>query len=382
MMRRHIVALLVGIFLFSSAKIVYASQPDTTAQASVTAAAAEQTGTAGETSGPENNVTAPSGTSIEAAPVSGEEIKQTAGILPGTILYRLERSIENLELAITTSEESLAALKAQFAEERAAEAAILTENGETELADDAAEEYMETIASAADHLNNAIEQKDEATAAMNELMDAYAKSQSILQIVLDKAPESAKAVVQEALNNQDGAISAIQGFYAAKSAFFTAKQELEAAKKELEAARASGDEEAIEAAEAKVASAEAYKDEMEVLKDAAEKSKEEVKALVEKTEELIAGAKDNLEEVNEKMSEASGEKIDDEETDKDDGAKEELKKAEEKSREEFKKAQEKSREELKKAREKAREELKKAQEGKGDENNDDHDEEHDNEEED
>jgi signal transduction histidine kinase len=196
-------------------------------------------------------------------------------------IERALSSIENLELAITTSEESLAALKAQFAEERAAEAAILTENGETELADDAAEEYMETIASAADHLNNAIEQKDEATAAMNELIDAYAKSQSILQVVLDKAPESAKAVVQEALNNQDGAISAIQGFYAAKSAFFAAKQELEAAKQELESARASGDEEAIKAAETKVASAEAYKDEMEALKDAVDKFKEVVRALVE-----------------------------------------------------------------------------------------------------
>lgn len=52
--------------------------------------------------------------------------------------------------------------------ERAAEAAVLTEDGEDELADKVAGEYMENLASATEHLNTAIEAKDEAVEALKD----------------------------------------------------------------------------------------------------------------------------------------------------------------------------------------------------------------------
>lgn len=366
-MKKHIVAILAGIYLFSSVKVAHANpnESDPTTQAPITTTvtekvnSTEQADVIGETTTNETTeVTA------EKTPVSEEELKETAGVIPGTILYKLERAIEDLNIAITKSEEKLAALKSQYAVERAAEAAILTENGDFDMADKAVEEYMETIASVSEHLNTAIEAKDEAVETMGKLTEAFASSQNILKVVLDKAPEDAKAMVEEALNNQDGAISAIQGFYAAKNAFFAAKQEFAVAKKELKAARESGNEEAIKAAEAKVAEAEAYKDEMEALKDAAEKSKEEVKSLVEKTEKLIKKSTEHVEKANEKMDKLSEQedKDEDKEIKEDKKAKEESKKSEKQVKEEIKKQEEKAREELKKQQENTREEKKKVEE--------------------
>ena len=290
-----------------------------------------------------------------------KEIENSAGVLPNSSFYSIERKIEELQIAITQSEEKLAALKAQFATERAAEAVILVNDGEEDLANEAATEYMEMLASATAHLNNAIEAKEEAVQTLETLNESYKVSEEILTSLLEKAPESAKTIIENALTEQDKAIAAVNGFYAAKGAFFAAKKELEAAKRELETAKKSSDAEAIRLAEEKVKAAEALKDELEELKDSADTSKETVKHLVEQVEKRIELGIKQVEKANEKI-----EKV--EETALEDAIKieeksrEAIKKAEEKAREEAKKAEEKALEETKKLEEKAREEAKKAEE--------------------
>lgn len=82
--------------------------------------------------------------------------------MPTSLFYSIERGIEQLQIAITQSEEKLAELKANFATERVAEAVIMTNEGEDELGKEAADDYMKMLASAAEHINNAIEAKNEA----------------------------------------------------------------------------------------------------------------------------------------------------------------------------------------------------------------------------
>ncbi len=307
----------------------------------------------------------------DQAIVSIEVIEDSAGVLPNSLFYSIERKIEILQLAITESEEKLAALKAQYATERAAEAAIMLNEGEGELASEATDEYVKMLDSAAEHINNAIQAKNETVQTLETLNEAYKRSEQILKTILEKAPEDARVNIESALNEQDKAISVINGFHAAKEAFFAAKDQFEEAKKELKAAKRSGDAEAARVAEEKVKEAEALKDELEAIKDSADSAKEEVKSLIKIAEKRIDLGMHQIEKADEKMekleekarkkarkSEEKAKKLEEKETEKtnkEEGkAREALKKAEEKAREEAKKAVEKAREEAKKAEEKAK----------------------------
>lgn len=237
----------------------------------------------------------------EEVVVDKKEIEDSAGVLPDSLFYSIERGIEQLQLAITQSEEKLAALKSQFATERAAEAVIMTNEDEEELANEATAEYMELLASAAQHINNAIEAKDEAVQTLETLNESYKASEKILKTMLEKVPEDARIAIESALNEQDKMLAAVNGFYVAKEAFFLAKELFDQAKKELEAAKKSGDAEAIRIAEEKVKAAETLKDTLEGLKHAADSAKEEVKRIVEQAEKGIELGMEQIEKANEKM---------------------------------------------------------------------------------
>jgi len=286
-----------------------------------------------------------------------EKIMNSAGVLPNSLLYNMERAIEQLQIAITQSEEKLALLKAQFATERAAEVVVMYNEGEEEIASKTMSEYNKMLASAAQHINKAIEAKNEAVQTLQTLNESSQKSEAILRTLLEKAPQSTKDAIVSVLNEQNKALQAVNGFYIAKSTFFAAKLQLEEAKKELETAKRSDDAAVILAAEEKVKAAEAIKDELEGLKDTADTAKEQVKRLVEQAEKRIELSIKQLEKANEKM-ERLEEKAD-KELEK---LTESLKKADEKAREEAKRIAEQACEEAKRIAEKAREEAKRAAE--------------------
>ncbi|MBC2722267.1 MAG: hypothetical protein HGJ97_06240, partial [Desulfosporosinus sp.] len=242
-MRKKIATMTLAIFLTGVTGNVYANSDVTTSSNSVT-----------------------SNDGVLTTVVSLKEIEDSAGVLPDSNFYSLERKIEELQIAITQSEEKLAKLMSQFATERAAEAVIMANEGEVELVSIATDEYVKMLASATAHINNAIKAKDEAVQTVENLNESFKRSEEILQTILDKVPEEAKDAIENALNNQDKEIAAVNGFYAAKDAFFAVKKEFEKAKQELEVAKKTGDAEAIKNAEQKVEEAEALKNELEELK--------------------------------------------------------------------------------------------------------------------
>lgn len=295
-------------------------------------------------------------------------ISETAGILPDSPLYSLEVKIEQLQIAITQSQEKLASMKAEFAVERAAEAIVMTNEEEDELAEKATNEYLKMLASSAAHINKAIQAKEDAVETMDALNDSYKNSEQILSALLSKVPDEAKAAIENALNEQDKTIAAINSFYAAKKAFFEAKDQLKEAKQELKLAREGGSPEAIQIAEEKVKETEALKDELEELKDAAELAKEEVKNLTEQAEKSIESGFKNIEKANEKMDKLEekasqkAQKLEEKQIKENLKQIEKDKKEEEKLSKEIKKAEEKARVEAQKLEEKAKEEEKKAEE--------------------
>ncbi|KJS48548.1 DUF5667 domain-containing protein [Desulfosporosinus sp. BICA1-9] len=252
-MRKKIAAMTLAIFLTGATGNVYANSDVTSMPG-----------------------TATSNDQVLTTVVSLKEIEESAGVLPDSNFYSLERRIEELQIAITRSEEKLAQLMAQFAIERAAEVVLMANKGEEELVSKATDEYVKMLASATAHINNAMRAKDEAVQTVANLNESYKRSGEILNTILDKVPEEAKGAIENALGNKDKEIAAVNVFYATKEAFLAVKKELEKAKQRLEVAKKTGDAEAIKNAEQKVKEAEALKNELEELKDATDFSKEVV----------------------------------------------------------------------------------------------------------
>lgn len=271
-------------------------------------------------------------TTVNEDPVVEQEVNETAGVLPDSPWYDLELKIEQLQIEITKSQERLAELNAQFAAERAAEAIIMANAEEDELAAEATNEYIKLLTASAKHISKAIEAKDDVAELMDSLNESYSDSEKLLETILEKIPDESTEAISNALDEQDKTLTAVNDFYAAKAAFFEAKDKLKVAKEELKIARQGGGPETIQIAEDKVKEAEALKDELEELKDAAESSKEEVENLADQAEKRIEKGLKQIEKANDKMDKLE------------EKASKDTEKSEEKSREEGKKVKEKDKE--------------------------------------
>lgn len=356
-MKRTIAAITLSICLFGGTLgSVYADETGTSANTQVSTETISSSTTPGAI-----DVQTQSGTSADE-----NAITDSAGILPTSPFYGIERAIEQLQIAITRSQEKLAALKAQLANERAAEAVVMANEGKDELAGEATVEYVQMLALAVNHINNAIEAKDEAVKTLDALNKSYTNSQELLKSLLENASTSTKKVIEAALTEQDKAVTAINDFYTAKKAFFYAKDQLKIAQIELQAAKKSGEAAAIKAAEEKIQTAEAVKDELEAIKDAAEKAKEEVKNLEEQAQKLVETgikevekADDTIEKITENETKDADKQVD--KAKKEEG-KQQKKEARKQAQEIAKDAREDAKEIAKAAKENAKHAAEKARE--------------------
>lgn len=88
---------------------------------------------------------------IAFASVEGQAVQQTegqtvdAGITPDSILYSADKLFEDLQLLLTTDSEKEAELLLKFAQERLAEAKVMTEEEKTEFVKTAMDAYIETL---------------------------------------------------------------------------------------------------------------------------------------------------------------------------------------------------------------------------------------------
>jgi hypothetical protein len=163
--KKHVVVILTVIYLFSYSQITFAkpSQTSINILAAVTTKSTEQIDAAKDTNVQVNSESVQNDTSLKRKALAPKELKKTAGVLPGAIIYKLERAIEALKLFFTKNEEKLAVLKAEYAVERAAEATFLIENGKSDRLDKAAEEYLKTLTSSTEHLKKALDKVPEKT---------------------------------------------------------------------------------------------------------------------------------------------------------------------------------------------------------------------------
>lgn len=221
--------------------------------------------------------TATETTSPGATPSSDQtDTQQEAGITPDDPLYFLDKMVESIQVALTFSSDGKAELLVSFANERLAEADIMTKENKQELFLKVMDTYLNTIKEANEKIEEAAQDEKDVTALLESIsVTTDSAGQTVIKAVGVIPQESAESLKQ-AITDEVKKTIVVDAFSVAKTTFFDAKKQFGDAKEALKAAIASGDEAAIKAAEEELKQAEEYKDNMEAMKDQVEGYKEEV----------------------------------------------------------------------------------------------------------
>ena len=231
------------------------------------------------------------------------EISDVAGLTPDQFFYPLERLIESVQVSLTFSGDGKAELLIEFANERLAEAEIMTEANKQELVERVMEDYLQTINSANKNLEKAIESDEDVESIIDQIITVEANADKVLIKITGVVNEDVAKELKQKVESEVKKTLAVQSFAAAKENFFDAKKLFEAAKDEYKNALETGDEAAIKAAFLKLEAAEVNKDQMEQIKDEVEEAKEEIKEELEKAKEELEKQEEKAKEELEKQEE-------------------------------------------------------------------------------
>jgi len=260
-----------------------------------------------------------------------EAVEEEAGVTPDNWLYSIEQMIESVQVSLTFSEEGKAELLIGFANERLAEAAVMSEEDKQDLVQQVLQVYSDTMKKAnlqvqqiIDDTEATTEDQENAEETTGETVDETAvvdeEAATTISSLIDSI-ETVQSNAEEIVIELTGGLTeeqadlmtsiitaevqntiALKAYVTAKQGFVESVQQFAQAKAELEQARISGDEAAILAAEAKVQEAEQYKNDMQDFrKDVHELKvdvmKENKEVLKEQKEAVKEWKKDNKNQV-------------------------------------------------------------------------------------
>lgn len=245
-------------------------------------------------------------TAVAADEPSEGEIASAAGVTPDSALYRFDRMVERLQVALIRNPDRLASLEAKFALERASEAAVMSDKGKTDLAAVAAAEHFRSMSAAASHLQKAMEKSDKAVRAVELLGQTEKKSQAVLARVMDRAPEEAREALAKALENQSKSLEKIRQVDEFRSQLADVKQEIDQARRAVNAARKSGDEAALKAAQEQLQAAEALRTELQTAREEANRAREQASLEAEQASQEAEEAAAQSEKAAGKPDQAAG----------------------------------------------------------------------------
>jgi hypothetical protein len=243
-----------------------------------------------------------------------DDAQSTAGITPDSILYPVERLIEDIQLALTGNEIDKAELLTENAQERLAEAQIMMDEGKTELAQEAANDYTETVDKTGDILQNQVDEnagetpaptdgatvtppaegttetpaepsptptvEEQRDALLQQLLlknlDLQKNSVDVLAALLDKVPEAEKEELIATIVKQILHTEAVKNFVEAKKAYNDGRKDVKDAERNL---RKAGDTDKA-AAQKALDDANAALTNLEITKDTAWEQKKDINNVI------------------------------------------------------------------------------------------------------
>jgi uncharacterized protein YeeX (DUF496 family) len=197
--------------------------------------------------------------------------KEDAGVTPDSLLYIIDKAVDDLRVLIANTEEKEAIVNADIAQERLGESEAMAEEGKAELAEDALEEYNEKITEATEKLQEVIVNNEEDADSEEESTDSkleqsiadlekaiqevQQKSLVVLDNLKDVIPEESTKAVEEVIEEQTAHKEAVAKFVAERHEFNAAKKSLNMAKVDLKKVEKGGNQEDVKAAQDKLAAA-------------------------------------------------------------------------------------------------------------------------------
>jgi F0F1-type ATP synthase membrane subunit b/b' len=198
--------------------------------------------------------------------------KEEAGVTPDSLLYVIDKAVDDLRVVLAGSEEKEAAVNADIAEERLGESEVMAEEGKVELAQKALEEYNNAITEAAAKLQAVVvnlgatseEAVEEDTDSKLEqsiadlekaIQGVQEKSLVVLDSLKDVVAEESVEAVEDVIEEQTTHKEAVAKFVAERHEFNAAKKSLNMAKVALKKIEKSGNEADIKAAQDKLTAA-------------------------------------------------------------------------------------------------------------------------------
>lgn len=224
--------------------------------------------------------------SVGIAKANDITLKDQAGITPDSILYPVDKAIDELSIALSFSDETKAEKIADVANERLGESEVMVEKGKQDLAEKTLKDYNQKmneatqiaekiIESAGDNADK--EKIEKIKELQQKLEQKQQKSIEVLQKLQEKVNDNAKETITKIIELQIAQKEAVAILVQKRHELNEIKQQYEAAKEELQKALESGDQEAIAKAQQAVA-------EYEAKLNAA---KEEFKNVLEQKNEII-----------------------------------------------------------------------------------------------
>lgn len=216
-------------------------------------------------------VTAPTAT-VTPAPTAMTDT--TVTIAPDNILYSLKRLVESIQVAFTFSPEGKAELLVTLADERLAEAELMSENNKRELVEQVMKAYVKNVKTANEKLEEAAEAGKDVTAVLDDIRIVEQTAGKLVIKATGMLPAESAETLKAQVAGQVKSTLAVQAFAIAKVDYKDSNAAVKTANNELKAAEKSGDEALVTAAKEKLelalqakTNAEKLKDEVKAYKD-------------------------------------------------------------------------------------------------------------------
>lgn len=222
-------------------------------------------------------------------------LKAEAGITPDSILYPIDKVIDNLKVAASFSDEAKVETLVTVAEERLGESEAMAQEGKTDLVDEAIKGYNDNMEEASEIFETVLENKgtstdEKTTEKLEELektiQDKQMKSLEVLTNLQSKLGDKAKEVIARVIEMQTAKKEAVKAMVEERHRLNALRQSMNEAKGALQKAKEAGDAAAIEATQAAFDDSEkSYETAKETMKKVFEEKKAASQGGIEKVKE-------------------------------------------------------------------------------------------------
>lgn len=260
--------------------------------------------------------TAPAATTTSSAITT--DLSTNVVIAPDSLLYPIKRMVESVQVTLTFTPEGKAELLVSFANERLAEANLMTEKNKQQLVQKVMEAYIKTINEAADRTAEAAKaQKD-----VKPILESIQITEQTAGNFVIKATGIVTSDISEQLKTAVAAnvqkTIAAQAATEAKNQFKAANDQVKQARENLKLATEGGSDTMVKSANDELLKAQQLKDKAQELKKQAEAYKGQINRSLEQDEDIDDENDSQLDEqTNENDDEDQLDKQDNDEQDND-----------------------------------------------------------------